>query len=161
MRRAEHQRSGMGLNQGAGQRCVVTTLHSVLWCQHRHGASRTIAATSRPSWHRFCDNSSVWTGRQSMDGICKTWLRAVVVIASVILSGCATGGLTASGPAPTTGASARANAAANTAMYQTVSYANVATKGPAVIVLPGEVKRNNATFSQRYDPNNIADYAEL
>ena len=37
----------------------------------------------------------------------------------------------------------------------------MATKGPAIIVLPGEVKSNNATFSQRYGPNNIADYAEL
>ena len=97
-----------------------------------------------------------------MDCMRKTWLRAVAAVAGVVLSGCATmGGPTASGPAPATGASARANAAANTAMYQTVSYANVATKGPAIIVLPGEVKSNNATFSQRYGPNNIADYAEL
>ena len=97
-----------------------------------------------------------------MDCIRKTWLRTVVAVASVVLSGCAgMGGSTASGPAPATGSSARANAAANTAMYQTVSYANVGTKGPAVIVLPGEVKSNNATFSQRYFPNNIADYAEL
>jgi hypothetical protein len=96
-----------------------------------------------------------------MDSIRKTWLRAVVAIASVVLSGCATGGLTASGPTPTTGASAPANAAANTAMYQTVNYANAVTKGPAIIVLPGRVKSNNATFSQRYGPNNIADYAEL
>ena len=42
-----------------------------------------------------------------------------------------------------------------------MSYANAATKGPAIIVLPGEVKSNNSTFSQRYGPNNIADYAEL
>ena len=97
-----------------------------------------------------------------MDGMRKTWLRAVVAVAGVVLSGCATtGGPTASGPAPATGASARANQAANTAMYQTANYANVATKGPAIIVLPGEVKSNNATFSQRYFPNNIADYAEL
>jgi hypothetical protein len=46
-------------------------------------------------------------------------------------------------------------------MYQTVNYANAVTKGPAIIVLPGRVKSNNATFSQRYGPNNIADYAEL
>lgn len=97
-----------------------------------------------------------------MDCIRKTWLGAVVAVAGVVLSGCATmGGPTASGPAPATGSSARANAAANTAMYQTVSYANAATKGPAIIVLPGEVKSNNATFTQRYFPNNIADYAEL
>ena len=42
-----------------------------------------------------------------------------------------------------------------------MSYANTAIKGPAIIVLPGEVKSNNATFTQRYFPNNIADYAEL
>ena len=97
-----------------------------------------------------------------MEGMRKTWLRAVVAVAGVVLSGCATtGGPTASGPAPATGASARANQAANTAMYQTINYANAATKGPAIIVLPGEVKSNNATFSQRYFPNNIADYAEL
>jgi hypothetical protein len=97
-----------------------------------------------------------------MDCIRKTWLRAVVVVASVVLSGCAEmGGTAASGPAPATGASARANAAADTATYKSVSYANVATKGPAIIVIPGEVKSNNATFSQRYGPNNIADYAEL
>jgi hypothetical protein len=71
------------------------------------------------------------------------------------------GGVAATGPAPATGASARANAAADTATYKAVSYANVATKGPAIIVLPGEVKSNNATFAQRYFPNNIADYGEL
>jgi len=92
----------------------------------------------------------------------KPWLRAVVAVVSVVLSGCATpGGPTASGPAPATGASATANVAANTAQYQSVNYANVATKGPAIIVLPGVVKSNNATFSQQYGPNNIADYAEL
>ena len=97
-----------------------------------------------------------------MDCIRKTWLRAVVAVTSVVLSGCAaTGGTTASGPAPATGASARANAAANTAQYQPVNYANAATKGPAIIVLPGVVKSNNPTFSQQYGPNNIADYAEL
>jgi hypothetical protein len=93
----------------------------------------------------------------------KTWLRAMVMVAGVILSGCADmGGMAGSGgPAPVTGASARANAAADTATYKSISYANVATKGPAIIVLPGEVKSNNATFTQRYFPNNIADYAEL
>ena len=97
-----------------------------------------------------------------MDCMRKTWLRAVVAVVGVVLSGCAEmGGPTASGPAPATGASARANVAADTATYKSVNYANAATKGPAIIVLPGEVKSNNATFSQRYGPNNIADYAEL
>src|SRR4030095_9735690 len=97
-----------------------------------------------------------------MDCRRKSWLGAVVAVAGGVLSGCAgMGGPTASGPAPATGASARAHAAADTAKSQTVSYANATTKGPAIIVLPGEVKSNNATFSQRYGPNNIADYAEL
>jgi hypothetical protein len=91
----------------------------------------------------------------------KTWFRAVAAVASIVLSGCAAPGGSASGPAPATESSARANTAADTAKYQTVNYANAATKGPAIIVLPGEVKSNNATFSQRYGPNNIADYAEL
>src|ERR1044071_8644433 len=55
----------------------------------------------------------------------------------------------------------RANEAANTALYQAVNYPNAARRGPAIIIIPGEVKSNNATFSQRYGPNNIADYAEL
>src|SRR3989442_6976979 len=102
------------------------------------------------------------TKEETMDCMRKIWLKAVVVGAGVVLSGCAgMGGPAASGPAPATGSSARANEAANTAMYQTANYANAATKGPAIIVLPGEVKSNNATFSQRYGPNNIADYAEL
>ena len=93
-----------------------------------------------------------------MDCMRRTWFRAVVAVASVVLSGCAaTGGPTASSPAPATGASARVNAAADTAQYQTLNYANAATQGPAIIVLPGVVKSNNATFSQRYGPNNIAD----
>lgn len=92
----------------------------------------------------------------------KTWGGVVLVAGSLVLSGCAAlGGGTGSGPAPATGASARANEAANTALYQAVNYANAATKGPVVIVLPGEVKSNNATFTQRYGPNNIADYGEL
>jgi len=100
-----------------------------------------------------------------MEFIRKTWIGAVVAVMSIVLGGCgAMGGMgatTASGPAPATGASARANQAADKGLYQSATYANVATKGPAIIILPGEVKSNNATFSQRYGPNNIADYAEL
>ena len=96
-----------------------------------------------------------------MDSIRKMWIGAVVAVASGALVGCATGDRTASGPAPDTSASAQANVVANTALYQSVNYANAATKGPAIIILPGEVKSNNATFTQRYAPTNIADYAEL
>ena len=66
-------------------------------------------------------------------------------------------------PSPTAGSktSQQANAAADTAMYQPVEYANKNKKGPALIVIPGEVKSNNATFTQKFTANNIADYAEL
>jgi hypothetical protein len=66
-------------------------------------------------------------------------------------------------PSPTAGTetSQRANAAADSAAYQEVDYVNKATKGPALVVIPGEVKSNNATFTQRFLPTNIADYGEL
>lgn len=57
--------------------------------------------------------------------------------------------------------SQRANAAADAAAYKEVEYVNRATKGPALVVIPGEVKSNNATFVQRFLPNNIADFGEL
>ena len=82
-----------------------------------------------------------------MDSIRKPWLKTMVAVASLVLSGCAQmgGSSTAAGPAPATGASARANAAADTATYKSANYANAATQGPAIIVIPGEVKSNNAT----------------
>jgi len=62
-------------------------------------------------------------------------------------------------PSPTAGTatSDKANAAA----YQEVAYKNKAVQGPALVVIPGEVKSNNATFVQKFGPNNIADFAEL
>jgi hypothetical protein len=66
-------------------------------------------------------------------------------------------------PSPTAGdgVSQRANAAADKTLYKDVNYTNAAKPGPTLIVLPGEVKSNNATFTQKFGPNNIADYAEL
>ena len=66
-------------------------------------------------------------------------------------------------PSPTAGkeTSQKANAAADQAAYQAVNYTNVNKKGPALIVLPGDVKSNNATFLQKFTPNNIADFGEL
>jgi hypothetical protein len=46
-------------------------------------------------------------------------------------------------------------------MYQQITYTNAGKKGPAVIVIPGEIKSNNATFMQKFTANNIADYGEL
>ena len=66
-------------------------------------------------------------------------------------------------PSPTAGTatSQKANAAADVAAYKQVEYANRDKKGPALVVIPGLVKSNNATFVQKFGPNNIADYAEL
>jgi hypothetical protein len=68
-----------------------------------------------------------------------------------------------SNPSPTAGSgtSETANAMADKAVYKPVTYTNAAKKGPALIVIPGEIKSNNASFTQKFGPNNIADYAEL
>jgi len=76
-----------------------------------------------------------------------------LLLAAAVLSACV--------PPATQSASQRANQQADTAMYKPVQYANAAQKGPTLIVLPGAVKSNNATFTQRITTNNIADYAEL
>ena len=52
-------------------------------------------------------------------------------------------------------------AAADQTIYQAVTYTNAAKKGPAVIVIPGEIKSNNATFLQKFTSNNIADFGEV
>lgn len=66
-------------------------------------------------------------------------------------------------PSPTAGSgtSEKANEMADKAVYKPIEYTNASKKGPALIVIPGEVKSNNATFTQKFGPNNIADYGEL
>ena len=66
-------------------------------------------------------------------------------------------------PSPTAGTetSKKANAAADVAAYKEVEYANKGQKGPPLVVIPGEIKSSNATFTQRFLPNNIADFGEL
>jgi hypothetical protein len=66
-------------------------------------------------------------------------------------------------PSPTSGSStsAKANAAADAAAYKEVEYKNVKKKGPALIVIAGDIKSNNASFTQKFSPNNIADFGEL
>jgi hypothetical protein len=68
-----------------------------------------------------------------------------------------------SSPSPTTGGSTsqKAHEAADKAMYKPIDYVNAGKPGPAIIVVPGEIKSNNANFVQKFGPNNIADYAEL
>ncbi|MEA3133029.1 MAG: hypothetical protein QOG17_875 [Gammaproteobacteria bacterium] len=68
-----------------------------------------------------------------------------------------------SSPSPTANSSVskNANAAADRSMYQDVVYTNAAKPGPKLIVLPGDVKSSNVSFTEKYGPNNIADFAEL
>jgi len=66
-------------------------------------------------------------------------------------------------PSPTAGSSTSetANQMADKAMYKEIQYTNANKPGPALVVIPGEVKSNNASFTLKFGPNNIADYAEL
>jgi len=66
-------------------------------------------------------------------------------------------------PSPTAGSdtSKTANQMADKGMYKEVNYANAAKRGPMLVVIPGEIKSNNATFTQKFGPNNIADFGEL
>jgi hypothetical protein len=66
-------------------------------------------------------------------------------------------------PSPLAGSSVsqEANQRADAAMYRPVTYTNGDRKGPRIIVLPGEIKSNNASFVQHVTANNIADFGEL
>ena len=88
---------------------------------------------------------------------------AAALSLAVLLSACVTMGSDPNNPSPTSGSSTSdtANAMADKAMYKPVDYTNANKKGPAIVVIPGEVKSNNASFTQKFGPNNIADYAEL
>jgi hypothetical protein len=80
------------------------------------------------------------------------------VFCGLILSGAGTGG---SASAWAQSASEKANQQADQARYQPIVYANAAKPGPQIIVLPGEIKSSNATFTQKVTTNNIADFAEI
>lgn len=73
----------------------------------------------------------------------------------------ASGAPTFGNPSPNVGSSTseKAHAAADAAAYKEVAYKNSKKKGPALIVIPGEIKSNNASFTQKVTPNNIADLA--
>ena len=66
-------------------------------------------------------------------------------------------------PSPTAGSktSQQANQSADQAAYRPVEYVNANKKGPALVVIPGEIKSNNATFLQKFTANNIADFGEI
>ncbi|MGD8389040.1 MAG: hypothetical protein PVG49_17975 [Desulfobacteraceae bacterium] len=55
----------------------------------------------------------------------------------------------------------RVNEEADRRMYRQRAYDNAGVQGPMVIVMPGEIKSNNATFLQKITSNNIKDFAEV
>jgi hypothetical protein len=91
--------------------------------------------------------------------------QAVAIAAAILLAIAAPAGAqpTFGNPSPTkgSGSSDRANQMADEAAYKDVEYKNKAKRGPALVVIPGEIKSNNASFTQRFLPNNIADFGEL
>jgi hypothetical protein len=93
-------------------------------------------------------------------------LKHSVLFAAVLglcVSGAARAQPTFQSASPTAGTSTseKANANADKAMYQAIEYTNAAKKGPALVVIPGEIKSSNATFTQKFGPTNIADFAEI
>jgi len=96
----------------------------------------------------------------------RNWTNLIDLTLGASLLACASlamGQPTFGSPSPTAGSqtSQKANAAADQAIYQPVIYTNANKKGPALIVLPGEIKSNNATFLQKFTANNIADFGEI
>jgi len=95
-----------------------------------------------------------------------TWASMRIAVTTAAIAFCATpaiGQPVFGNPSPTAGSetSQKANAAADQALYKPVEYVNKATRGPALVVIPGDIKSSNATFAQKFGPNNIADFAEL
>src|SRR5215218_9724987 len=66
-----------------------------------------------------------------------------------------------SSSAPATSTSQKTNEAADRAVYKPIEYSNSSKAGPPLIVIPGEIKSTNATFTQKIGANNIADFAEI
>lgn len=93
-----------------------------------------------------------------------TWHRFPAIVAGLLASSLAGAAPpTFDSPSPTQGSdtSRKANEMADRGMYKAVEYENAGRKGPALVVIPGEIKSNNATFAQKFGTNNIADFAEL
>jgi len=91
---------------------------------------------------------------------------AALIVGGIVATGTAqaqpTWGSESSGsPTAGTSTSQKANAAADSTMYRPIEYTNASKQGPALVVIPGEIKSNNATFVQKFQSNNIADFAEI
>lgn len=91
------------------------------------------------------------------------WRLGIAAVTSCLASAVMAQPPTFENPSPTAGSdtSRRANEMADKATYKPIEYENARKPGPALVVIPGEVKSNNANFMQKFGPNNIADYAEL
>lgn len=85
------------------------------------------------------------------------------IVGSLVLAGPAVAQPTFQSASPTAGTatSERANEMADKGMYKPIEYTNAAKKGPALVVIPGEIKSSNATFIQKFGPTNIADFGEI
>jgi curli biogenesis system outer membrane secretion channel CsgG len=94
---------------------------------------------------------------------CPTYMHLALGAALLAGMGPASAQPTFGNPSPTAGSatSQKANASADQAIYKPIEYTNAAKKGPALIVIPGEIKSSNATFLQKFTPNNIADFGEI
>ncbi len=96
---------------------------------------------------------------------CKNHRLAILATTAALamVAGQAMAQLSFGNPSPTAGTSTsdKANAAADAAAYKEVEYTNRNKKGPALVVIPGEIKSNNSTFIQKFGPNNIADFGEI
>src|SRR5437762_4653760 len=92
--------------------------------------------------------------------VCTQYLLGAVLLAAASLVSAQP---TYGNPSPTAGrdTSQKANAAADQTIYQAVTYTNAKKKGPALVVIPGEIKSSNATFLQKFTANNIADFGEI
>src|SRR5438876_4405605 len=98
--------------------------------------------------------------RHRASTICPKYLLGAALLAAASL---ASAQPTYGNPSPTAGrdTSQKANAAAAQTIYQAVTYTNASRKGPALVVIPGEIKSNNATFLQRFTANTIADVGQI
>jgi hypothetical protein len=123
---------------------------------------RSCTATIAPSVEAYAKINNFYPGDFPMNTlICH--LRHVAIAFVTLLALQSQAQPTFGNPSPTAGTSTsdKANAAADAAAYKEVEYANRNKRGPALVVIPGEIKSNNATFTQKFSANNIADFGEL
>ncbi len=81
----------------------------------------------------------------------------VILLVGFGLVACAGGGVAT----PFKSTSEVVNERSDKMMYKPVDYKNRSKRGPVVVVLPGKIKTNNATFANKVTSNNIADFAEM